>query len=71
MGEAIEAGHEVSEATRAEEQREAEAAHVPDRPPTHSEAESADDRKAAPGVAEHERDMAKRGREVKGEGQID
>ena len=60
-----------SGATQEEEEREARAAHAPDRPPTDEED------KAAPGhgdlgegVAEHAEEMAERGANVKGEGEL-
>jgi hypothetical protein len=61
--------------TKAEEEREAHAEHVPDRPPTAAEEEAADesrDRYAddADEVAENTRSAAERGANVKGEGQI-
>ncbi|HVA75193.1 MAG TPA: hypothetical protein VNF71_11585 [Acidimicrobiales bacterium] len=60
-----------SEATREAERREARAEHTPDRAPT------ADEEKVAPGradlkegVAENFEDMAERGANVKGEGEV-
>jgi hypothetical protein len=60
-----------SASTREEEEREAAAAHVADRPPTPEEEEAAEERPLSPGVAEHEREMAERGVEARGEGRID
>lgn len=62
---------EPDQSTREAERREARAEHAPDRAPT------ADEDKAAPGrgdlkegVAEHYEEMAERGANVKGEGEI-
>ncbi len=66
------AGEEkVEDATRAEEEEEAGAAHVADRAPTEEEAAAADQNALDPDVAAHEREMNRIGAEVKGEGQID
>jgi hypothetical protein len=66
-----------SKETRAEEEREARAPHVADRPPTPEEEELADESANDPeavavqaDVAEHEREMAKRGANQQGEGRI-
>ena len=61
----------VQDATRAEEEREAKAAHTADRPPTEQEAAAAERNRLEPEVAEHEREMGKIGAEVKGEGEVD
>jgi hypothetical protein len=66
---------EPDEATQAEDEREATQAHVADREATADEASAADrsrDKYAADArnVAENEESMAKRGAEVKGEGEI-
>jgi hypothetical protein len=61
----------VEEATKAEEAREAAAAHTADRPPTPDEEAAAEGNTLEPGVAEHEREMGKIGAEVKGEGEIE
>ena len=63
------------EATVAEDEREATQAHVADRAATAEEAKAADRSRQkyaddAPSVAAHEESMAKRGAEVKGEGEI-
>ena len=64
-------GRDVEEATKAEEAREAAAAHTADRPPTSEEEAAAEVNTVQPGVAEHEREMGKIGAEVKGEGEVD
>ncbi|HEX3334687.1 MAG TPA: hypothetical protein VHS57_10110 [Acidimicrobiales bacterium] len=64
-------GDQVDDATRAEEDVEAKAAHVADRAPTAEEEAEAEKNKLDPDVAAHERDMDKIGAEVQGEGQID
>lgn len=61
---------DVDEATKAEEVREAAAAHTADRPPTSEEEAAADGNTLQPGVSEHEREMGKIGAEVKGEGEV-
>jgi hypothetical protein len=63
------------DATVAEDEREAKQAHVADRAATEDEAKAADQSRQkfaadAAGVAEKEEEMAKRGAEVKGEGEI-
>ena len=64
-------GRDVEEATKAEEAREAAAAHPADRPPTSEEEAAAEANTLEPGVSEHEREMGKIGAEVKGEGEVD
>jgi hypothetical protein len=61
----------VDDATRAEEEEEAGAAHAADRAPTAEEEAAAEKNTLDPDVAEHEREMGRLGAEVKGEGQID
>jgi hypothetical protein len=61
----------VEDATRTEEEREAGAAHKADRPPTAEEEAAADSNTLDPDVAAHEREMGRRGADVKGEGEID
>jgi hypothetical protein len=66
---------EPDDKTVAEDEREAEQAHVADREATADEARAADRSREefaadAPGVAENEESMAKRGAEIKGEGEI-
>jgi hypothetical protein len=66
---------EPNDATQAEDESEATQAHVADRAPTAEEAEAADRSRDefasdAQVVAENEESMAKRGAEVKGEGEI-
>ena len=58
----------VQDATKAEEAREAAAAHTADRPPSAEEEAAAERNTLEPGVAEHEREMGRIGAEVKGEG---
>ncbi|HTU38866.1 MAG TPA: hypothetical protein VMF35_12785 [Acidimicrobiales bacterium] len=71
MSAADDAGEDrVEDATRAEEEQEAGAAHTADRPPTAEEEAAADSNTLEPGVAEHEREMDRRGADVKGEGEI-
>jgi hypothetical protein len=62
---------DVEDATKAEEAREATAAHAADRPPTPDEEAAAERNTLEPGVSEHEREMGKIGAEVKGEGEIE
>jgi hypothetical protein len=62
---------DVDEATKAEEAREATAAHTADRPPTAEEEAAAEGNTLDPEVSEHEKEMGKIGAEVKGEGEID
>jgi hypothetical protein len=57
-------------ATRAEEAREAQLPHQPDRDPTPEEEKIAENRQADPEVARHEREMAKRGARQEGEGRL-
>jgi hypothetical protein len=61
---------EVQEATKAEEAREAAAAHTADRPPTPDEEAAAEGNTLDPEVSRHEREMGKTGADVKGEGEI-
>jgi hypothetical protein len=56
--------------TRAAEREEAKAPHAPDREPTGDEAAAAEVLELDPEVAEHEREMAERGKDQKGEGRI-
>lgn len=63
------------DATVAEDEREATQAHVADREATADEAKAADRSREkyaddASGVAENEESMAKRGADVKGEGEV-
>jgi hypothetical protein len=62
---------DVDEATKAEEAREATAAHTADRPPTAEEEAAAEGNALDPEVSEREKEMGKIGAEVKGEGEID
>jgi hypothetical protein len=62
---------QVDDATRAEEEEEAKAAHVADRAPSAEEEAAAEQNRLDPGVAAHEHEMDRIGAEVKGEGQID
>lgn len=58
-------------ATTEEEEREFHASHQADRPATPEEERVADEHGGAdPEVAAHERDMAAKGANVKGEGQV-
>ena len=60
-----------SGATQEQEEREARAAHAPDRPPTGEEEKAAPGRDdLGEGVAEHAKEMAERGANVKGEGEL-
>jgi hypothetical protein len=66
---------EPDDKTVAEDEREAKSAHVADREATADEAKAADRSREefasdAQDVAENEESMAKRGAEVKGEGEI-
>ncbi len=56
--------------TRAAEAGEANAPHQPDREPTAEEAAAAEALELDPEVAQHEREMAERGKNQKGEGRI-
>ena len=62
---------QVDDATRAEEEEEAKAAHVADRAPSAEEEAEAEKNRLDPAVAAHEREMDHLGAEVKGEGEID
>ena len=62
---------QVDDATRAEEEEEAKAAHEADRAPTAEEEATAEQNTLDPDVSAHEREMGRLGAEVKGEGQID
>ena len=59
-----------SSATRSAEREAAQAAHQPDRPPTREEAHLAEQQTLDPKVAAHEKEMAERGKNQKGEGRI-
>ena len=60
-----------SEATREAEKREAHAEHAPDRPPSKEEEKAAPGRgDMKEGVAENFEEMAERGANVKGEGEV-
>ena len=59
-----------SDATRSAEREAAQAAHQPDRPPTGEEAHLAERSTLDPSVAAHEKEMAYRGKNQKGEGRI-
>ncbi len=61
---------QVDDATRSEEEREARAQHVADRPPTAEEEAAAETNELDPDVAAHEREMDELGANVKGEGEI-
>lgn len=56
--------------TRATEREEAERTAGADRAPTPEEEREAESRPLGEGVAEHERDMAERGANQKGEGKV-
>ncbi len=56
----------VDEATKAEEAREATAAHTADRPPTPEEEAAAEGNTLDPEVSEHEKEMGKIGAESRG-----
>ena len=60
----------VDAATKSEEEREARAAHVADRPPSAEEEAAADANELDPDVAADEREMDELGANVKGEGEI-
>ena len=64
-------GRDVEGATKAEEAREAAAAHTADRTPTSEEEAAAEGNTLRPGVSEHEQEMGKIGAEAKGEGEVD
>ena len=59
-----------SGATRSAEREAAQAAHQPDRPPTSEEARLAELHTLDGNVAAHEKEMAARGKNQKGEGRI-
>jgi hypothetical protein len=61
----------VSDETRAEDDREASAAHEPDRMPTDDEVAEADKHPLDPKVAENYEQANKVGANVKGEGEIE
>jgi hypothetical protein len=56
--------------TRAAEREEANARHVPDREPTDDENAAAETLELDPEVVAHEKEMAERGANQKGEGRI-
>lgn len=56
--------------TRAAERSEAEKRAMPDRMPTPEEEEAAAEHELDPEVAEHEREMAERGKHQRGEGRL-
>jgi hypothetical protein len=58
-------------ATRDEDEAEAKAPHVADRPPTDEEEQLADSNTPDPKAGEHFSEMAKIGAEVKGEGAVE
>jgi hypothetical protein len=62
---------QVDDATRAEEEHEAGAAHEADRAPTAEEEAAAEQNTLDPDVAAHESEMGHLGAGVTGEGQID
>ncbi len=62
-------GTTPSEATRAHEETEAASAHKPDRAPTSEEAKAAP-KQASPETKKGFKEMAERGAEVEGEGQL-
>lgn len=64
------AGPELSEATRDEERREASAAHEPDEIESEESLRDAPDGPVSRSVAEAEKESARLGANVKGEGQI-
>jgi hypothetical protein len=59
-----------SQATRDEEARDAGVAHEADREPTKEEAALADEHELDPETAKHEREMAERGANQRGEGRV-
>jgi hypothetical protein len=60
-----------SDATREADERDARAAHAADRPPTKEEEKAAPDRgDLDEGVADNFEEMAERGANVKGEGEV-
>ena len=61
----------IDSATRDEDDAEAKAPHVADRPPTEEEERLADGNAPNPEAGEHFSEMAKIGAEVKGEGAVE
>jgi hypothetical protein len=59
-----------SKETRAAEREEMDAGHRADREPTPEEEQAAADLEVDPEVSEHEKEMAERGANQKGEGRI-
>src|SRR5437868_139219 len=59
-----------SKETRDAEAQQAGQAHQPDRMPTDDESRLADNHKLSAGVSEHEKEMAERGANQKGEGRV-
>jgi hypothetical protein len=57
-------------ATRSAEQEEARTAHEPDRQPNAEEERLAEQHSLDPNVTAHEKEMAERGKNQKGEGRI-
>jgi hypothetical protein len=62
---------DLDPATTAEDERDARADHVADRPPTAEEEAAAERNPLDPAVAEAYEEAIERGANVKGEGQID
>ena len=61
----------IDSATRDEDEAEAKAPHVADRPPTEEEERLADSNTPSAEAGEHFSEMAKIGAEVKGEGAVE
>ena len=61
----------ISDATRAADRADAQAAHEPDRMPTDEESAKAEQHELDPNAAAHYEEMAERGAKQRGEGRIE
>lgn len=61
----------ISDATRAADRADAQAAHEPDRMPTDEESARAEQHELDPNAAAHYEEMAERGAKQRGEGRIE
>ena len=61
----------ISDATKAADRADAEAAHEPDRMPTDEESAKAEQHQLDPNAAAHYEEMAERGAKQRGEGRVE
>jgi hypothetical protein len=61
----------VSDATKAADRADAQAAHEPDRMPTEDESTRAEQHQLDPNAAAHYEEMAERGAKQRGEGRVE